>query len=66
MSHPGNGKGMCGQHELCGFPMYECLFSRIMFTLPFNDFEVGILNYLEITPSQLHPMSYAYVKVFQH
>lgn len=33
---------------------------------PFNDFEVAVMNHLGIAPSQLHLMSWAYVKVFQH
>lgn len=31
--------------------LYEGLFSMMKFTLPFNDFEFGVINHLGISPS---------------
>lgn len=36
------------------------------FLLPFNEFKVGILNPLVISLSQLHPMSWSDIIVFQY
>lgn len=36
---------------------HKCLFPLMGYCLPFNKFEVSILNHLLIYPSQLHPMS---------
>lgn len=46
-------------------PFHECLFSSIRFRLPFNDFEVGIMNHLIIAFSQMHRLIWVCVKVFQ-
>jgi len=32
---------------------------------PFNYFELGVLSHLKVAPSQLHPLSWAFVKVYQ-
>lgn len=42
------------------------MFFSMGFRLPFNDFEAVVLNHLKIFTSQLHIMSWAYVKVFQY
>lgn len=47
-------------------PFHECLFSRIEFILSFKDLKVGVLNHSRVVPSQLHLVSWACVKVFQH
>lgn len=44
----------------CFISLDDCLFSLTYFALPFNDFEIGILNYLLITRSQLYLVSLAY------
>lgn len=50
----------------CDIPFYECNFSILGFHLPFNSFEIEVLNHLMISPSQLNPMSWAYIKVLYH
>jgi len=45
--------------------MYEALFTRIGVYLPFTDFEIGVLNLLEVAPSQLHPNAWGFMKAFQ-
>lgn len=50
-------------YDGCIVHLHECLFSLICVYLPFNDFEMGVLNHLVIDHSQLHPMSHAYIKV---
>lgn len=42
----GSNMQMCSQYNVYGLPMRECLFSQILFTIHFNDFEVEILNHL--------------------
>lgn len=43
--------------EMCRFPMYKCLFSRMRVNITFNNFEVEVLNHLKISLSQLRPIS---------
>lgn len=50
----GSEKRICSSFEDCMIEFYECLFTRIGLWLPFSDFEVVILNYLQVAPSQLH------------
>lgn len=44
--------------------VYECVFSIICYRLPYNEFEIGVLNHLLIAPSKLYPLRYAFSKVF--
>jgi len=39
------------------FYMYMCHFSQLYVRLPFDDFTMGVLCLLNVTPSQLHPNS---------
>lgn len=41
---------MSKKYERCVIPIHECLFSLIGFHLSLNDFEVGVLNHLMISP----------------
>lgn len=45
--------------------LFASLFYLIDFCIPFNKFEVGILNNLLIGTSQLHTVSWNYVKVLK-
>lgn len=56
---------LCEKHEACVIPFHECLFSYIGLQLPFNDFEVGVLNHMGISPSQFDYVIRSYIKVFQ-
>lgn len=53
--------------QYCGsvIPFQECMFFLTGYCLPFNEFEVGVLNHLLITPLQLHLVIWVFVKVFK-
>lgn len=53
---------VCNKYAGCVIPRHECLFSLIGLYLPFNDFKVDVLNCFLISHSQLHPVSWDYVK----
>lgn len=63
---PDGDKSICNEYDGCIIPFHECLFSLIGFCLPFYDFEINVMTHLMIYPSQLHPVSWGFVKVFQH
>lgn len=57
-----NGNDMiCDEYGDYVIPFYKCLFSILGFCLPFTSFEIEVLKYMAMTPSQLHPASWAYV-----
>lgn len=41
-------------------------FSRHWLHLPFTIFEIEVLKHLAMTPSQVHPTCWAYIKVYQY
>jgi len=45
--------------------MYDYLFTKIEVWLPFLNFEIEVLNHLQVSPSQLHPNGWGFVKVFE-
>ncbi|KAL4287104.1 hypothetical protein AHAS_Ahas19G0152800 [Arachis hypogaea] len=47
------------------FYAYECLFTKLGIKLPFFDFETNILWTCNVTPSQLHQNSWAFLKIYQ-
>lgn len=55
---------VCSKYDMCVIPLHECMFSLIGLCLSFNNFEVRVLNLLLIS-TQLHPVSWGYVKIFQ-
>lgn len=57
---------VCSEYEGCFIPFHKCLLSLIVFCLPFNDFEMSVMNNLMIAPLQLHLVSWAFAKVFQY
>lgn len=57
---------VCSKYGGCVIHLHECLFFLIGFCIPFNKFEVVVLNHLLIAYSQLHPIRWAYIKVFQY
>lgn len=61
-----NIKRICSEYDECTIPFYECTFSITGLCLPFNNFKIEILNHLMISPSQLNPVSWAYIKFFQY
>jgi hypothetical protein len=47
------------------FYMYASVVENLNLWLPFTDFELAILNALNVAPTQLHPNSWAFVKAFE-
>ncbi|RHN45973.1 hypothetical protein MtrunA17_Chr7g0237201 [Medicago truncatula] len=45
--------------------MYDILMQELDMSNLFNGFELGFLHHLKVEPSQLRPLSWALVKVFQ-
>jgi hypothetical protein len=45
--------------------MYASVVENLNLWLPFTDFELAILNALNVAPTQLHPNSWAFVKAFE-
>jgi hypothetical protein len=45
--------------------LYECLFHDIRLHFPFSDFQVEILNRLDVTPSQLDPNAWGFIHAFE-
>lgn len=48
---PEGDRKICIKYDGCVILLHEYMFSFIGFRLPFNDFEVGILNHSIISPS---------------
>ncbi|WVZ09140.1 hypothetical protein V8G54_013670 [Vigna mungo] len=46
------------------FYIYLCLFHHMYVRLPFTRFQMEVLKYLNVAPSQLHPNSWAYIQAF--
>ena len=45
--------------------VYDYLFKEYNITFPLTDFEAGMLNLMNIAPSQLHPNSWAFLRCFE-
>lgn len=56
---------VCSRFSANRIPMYEAVFREVGFRLPFSSFQVSVLAWLELCPSQLHPNSFAYLIAFE-
>jgi hypothetical protein len=45
--------------------MYEATFKDVGFRLPFSPFQISVLEWLEVCPSQLRPDCFAYMMAFE-
>jgi hypothetical protein len=45
--------------------LYDCLFRDNWLRFPFSDFQVEILNRLEVAPSLLHPNAWGFINAFE-
>jgi hypothetical protein len=45
--------------------MYEATFKEVSFRLPFSSFQISVLEWLEVCPSQLRPDCFAYMMAFE-
>lgn len=51
--------------EGCLVSLLECLFTGLGIHYPFSDFMVAVMDHLKVSPSQLHPRAWNFIKVFQ-
>ncbi|MCI30842.1 hypothetical protein A2U01_0052053, partial [Trifolium medium] len=58
---PLEGKRICSTFSENGFSMYEFVFKELKFRLPFSDLAAGVFGRLNLSPSQLHPNSLAFI-----
>jgi hypothetical protein len=47
------------------FYMYTKVMENLNLSLPFIDFELAIMNVLNVAPTQLHPNGWAFVRAFE-
>jgi hypothetical protein len=52
---------VCSHFPRDRFPMYEATFKEVGFRLPFSSFQISVLGWLEVCPSQLKPDCFAYM-----
>jgi len=45
--------------------MYEDVLKKLNSQFPFTDFECEMLSFMNVTPVQLHPNSWAFLHIFQ-
>jgi len=57
-------KRACSHFRGCGFVTYNILNGELVSSSPFKSFELGVLRQLKMVPSQLHPLSWDFVKVY--
>jgi len=65
LAGPKRAKKACSHFRGCGVITYNILNWELDAFAPFNSFELGVLHHLKVAPSQLHPLSWAIVKVYQ-
>jgi len=56
---------VCSTYENHVFPMYEVVFKDMGFKLPFSDFQRKVFRWTKLSPSQIHPNSYAFMRAFE-
>ncbi|QHN98452.1 uncharacterized protein DS421_13g389660 [Arachis hypogaea] len=47
------------------FFMYESMVTRLGVFLPFSEFEMSVLRHCRVAPTQLHPNSWGFLKIYQ-
>lgn len=47
------------------FYMYWAIFMELDIRLPFSSFQMGVLNFLQVAPSQVHPNAWGFIRVFE-
>ena len=62
---PSTSDRVCSEYETYVFPMYEVVFKDIGFRLPFSNFQREVLRWTKLSPTQIHPNSYAFMRAFE-
>jgi len=62
---PSTSDMVCSTYGDHVFPMYEVVFKDVGFRLPFYDFQREVLRWTKLSSSQIHPNSYAFMRVFE-
>lgn len=58
-------RGYLRSFEWSSVPLYECIFTSFRVHLPFSSFEMEVMNHLRVSPSQIPPRAWTFMKVFQ-
>ncbi|KEH17193.1 hypothetical protein MTR_0034s0130 [Medicago truncatula] len=56
---------VCSEYKNHVFPMYEVVFIDMGFRLPFSEFQREMLCWTKMSPLQIHPNSYAFMRAFE-
>ncbi|MCH79915.1 hypothetical protein A2U01_0000676, partial [Trifolium medium] len=62
---PGADHAVSDRPLTCVVPMDEVVIESLRVSLPFTKFEVSVLNFLMVAPSQIHPSGWAFFKAYQ-
>jgi hypothetical protein len=62
---PSTSDRVCSEYGNYIFPMYEVVFKDIGFRLPFSNFQREVLRWTKLSPTQIHPNSYAFMRDFE-
>jgi hypothetical protein len=62
---PSTSNRVCSEYENYVFPMYEVVFKDMGFRLPFSNFQREVLRWTKLSPTQIHPNSYAFMRAFE-
>jgi hypothetical protein len=62
---PSTSDRVCLEYEDDVFPMYEVVFKDMGFQLPFFNFQREMLRWTKLSPTQIHPNSYAFMRAFE-
>jgi len=65
VNFPSTSDQICSKYVANYIPTSEAVFKEMGFRLPFSPFQVGLFQWLELCPSQLHPNSYPFIKAFK-
>jgi len=62
---PSTSDRVCMEYGDHVFPMYKVVFKDMGFRLPFSDFQKEVFRWTKLSPSQIHPNSYAFMRAFK-
>jgi len=62
---PSTLERVCSHFPDHSFPMYEVVFGDVGFRLPLSSFQREVLRWTKLSPAQIHPYSYAFMRAFE-